>query len=66
MKPVLRLPGMKRLKLAYDEPLKSLAFSFNLRCYILDLKLTPYRVLATGSDTGRAWQISPATYSNAL
>ena len=33
MKPVLNLPGTKRLKLRYDEPLSNFAFDFNLRRY---------------------------------
>jgi len=34
MKPVLKAPGTKRLKLECDEPLSNLAFDFNLRRYI--------------------------------
>jgi len=34
MKPALRPPGMKRLKLKCDKPLSSFAFTFNLRRYI--------------------------------
>jgi len=33
MKPVLKAPGTMLLKLRYDEPLSSFAFSFNLRRY---------------------------------
>ena len=33
MKSVLKLPGAKRLKLEYDEPLSNLAFKSNLRRY---------------------------------
>jgi hypothetical protein len=33
MKPTLKAPRAKRLKLKYDEPLSDFAFNFNLRCY---------------------------------
>jgi hypothetical protein len=33
MKPTLKAPGTKHLKLKYDEPLLKLAFKFNLRHY---------------------------------
>ena len=35
IKPTLKPPGTKRLKLNYDEPLSTPAFKFNLRCYKL-------------------------------
>ena len=34
MKPTLKAPGAKRLKLKYDEPLPNVAFNINLRHYI--------------------------------
>jgi hypothetical protein len=34
MKPKLKAPGTKRLKLKYDNLLSSIAFKFNLRHYI--------------------------------
>ena len=34
IKPALKPPGTKRLKLKCDRPLSSFAFTFNLRCYI--------------------------------
>jgi hypothetical protein len=34
VKPKLKAPGTKRLKLKYDEPLSNFAFKFNLRRYI--------------------------------
>ena len=34
IKPNLKAPGSKRLKLKYDEPLSNFAFNFNLRRYI--------------------------------
>jgi len=33
IKPTLKAPGTKRLKLKYDEPLSNFAFNFNLRHY---------------------------------
>jgi len=33
IKPTLTAPGIKRLKLRYDEPLSKIAFKFNLRRY---------------------------------
>jgi len=33
MKPVLKAPGTKRLKLTYDQLLSNYAFNFNLRHY---------------------------------
>jgi hypothetical protein len=35
LKPVLKAPGVKRLKLNYDEVVTSSAFKFNLRRYIM-------------------------------
>ena len=34
MKPMLKSPGIKRLRLSYDEPPSNFAFKFNLRRYI--------------------------------
>ena len=34
IKPMLKAPGTKRLKLKYDEPLSNAAFNVNLRRYI--------------------------------
>ena len=36
MKPTLKAPGTKRLKLKYDNLLSSFAFKFNLRRYTKD------------------------------
>ena len=33
VKPALKAPGIKRLKLEFDEPLSNFAFKFNLRCF---------------------------------
>ena len=35
MKPKLKAPGTKRLKLEYDGPLSNVAFKFNMRRYTL-------------------------------
>ena len=48
MKPKLKAPGTKRLKLNYDAPLSSFAVKFNLRRYIVlqdAAKVGVYRVL---------------------
>jgi hypothetical protein len=39
IKPTLKAPGSKRLKLKYDKPHSSFAFKFNLRRYTLGLAL---------------------------
>jgi hypothetical protein len=36
MKPMLKAPGTKRLKLKYDQPLSSFAFNFNFRRYTME------------------------------
>jgi len=50
MKPLLKAPGTKRLKLEYDELLSSFAFKFNVRRYTLE-STTTYSV-ATRSTAG--------------
>jgi hypothetical protein len=35
IKPTLKAPGAKHLKLKHDEPLTTLAFNFNLRRYTM-------------------------------
>jgi hypothetical protein len=35
IKPSLKAPGIKRLKLKYDKPLSNFAFKFNLRRYTM-------------------------------
>jgi hypothetical protein len=37
IKPELKPPGTKRLKLQYDEPLSNFAFNFNLHRYTKEL-----------------------------
>jgi len=46
MKSVLKAPGIKLLKVKYDEPLSNFAFNFNLRHYTLDF----YNIAATPED----------------
>jgi len=41
IKPKLKLPGTKRLKLKYDVPLSNFAFKFNLRRFTLVEKVSP-------------------------
>jgi hypothetical protein len=36
IKPTLKAPGTKRLRLKYEEPLSKVAFSFNLRRFNLE------------------------------
>jgi hypothetical protein len=36
MKPTLKAPGIKRLKLEYDELLSSFGFKFNMRRYTME------------------------------
>ena len=43
IKPTLKAPGSKRLKLKYDELLSSFAFNFNLRRYTSCLPFHPPR-----------------------
>jgi len=38
IKPTLKSPGTKRLKLEFDKLLSSFDFSFNLRRYIMELR----------------------------
>ena len=49
IKPTLKAPGTKRLKLKCDEPLSNFAFNFNLRRYNL----------VTADDFGRGLHSSP-------
>jgi len=46
LKPILKAPGTKRLKLKYDQLLSNLAFNFNLRRYIKGLELSVDEALA--------------------
>jgi hypothetical protein len=47
IKPTLKAPGTKRLKVRYEEPLSKFALKFNLRLYI---------VAASGTARGTACQ----------
>jgi hypothetical protein len=60
IKPRLKPPGTKRLKLKCDTLLSTSAFKFNLRCYIMAYGVLIYNYL------GRAGRIPLATSSNAL
>ena len=42
MKPTMKAPGSKRLKLRYDGPLSTFAFNFNLRRYIESMPYPRY------------------------
>ena len=44
IKPTLKAPGIKLLKLKYDKPLSNFAFKFNLRRYILEALLDNSKV----------------------
>ena len=48
IKPTLKAPGTKRLKLKYDELLSNVAVKFDLRCYTVDQMGA---VMAVGSVT---------------
>jgi hypothetical protein len=50
MKPLLKAPGTKRLKLKSDEPVSSSGFNFNLRHYTLGRE---------GPDPGREGPAGP-------
>ena len=50
MKPMLKAPGIKRLKLNYDKLLSSFAFNFNLRPYnVASSKSAAAALLAAGA-----------------
>jgi hypothetical protein len=54
MKPKLKPPGTKRLKLKHENPLSSFAFNFNLRRYRADCGGAH-----SGAHRGRAVQVDP-------
>jgi hypothetical protein len=66
MKPMVKAPGTKRLKVEYEPP-SNFAFKFNLRRYILASDLTRGLVCrytfagaaALTDISGRAWPIVP-------
>jgi hypothetical protein len=41
LKPALKPPGIKRLKIKYCDPLENFAFKFNLRRYIMEGMMAP-------------------------
>jgi hypothetical protein len=49
MKPKLKAPGTKRLKLNYDAPLSNFAFNFNFRLYTALAAAMPVPTAATTS-----------------
>ena len=59
IKPTLKAPGIKHLKLNSDEPLSKFAFEFNLRRFntvfssvpVVDAAGTPYADTQAGVDT---------------
>jgi hypothetical protein len=53
MKPTLKAPGTKRLKLKHDEPLSNVAFNFNLRRYSVGVRAVP-GVVRPGGGRGVA------------
>ena len=53
IKPMLKPPGTKRLKLNCDEPLSSFAFTFNVR---------PYTKVAPGGRLGATLVIAPSVF----
>ena len=61
-KPVLKAPGIKLLKLEYDEPLSKFAFKFNLRRYTeADLEVVVKLI-----DSERNGSISKAEFASGL
>ena len=56
IKPTLRAPGAKRLKLKYDETLSNFAFNFNLRRYNWD-------AMRVAVDAGEVPSPPPLSYS---
>jgi hypothetical protein len=52
VKPTLKAPGPKHLKLQYDRLLSSFAFSFKLRRYTLALPSSPRGAYGTPSLSG--------------
>jgi len=70
VKPTLKAPGTKRLKLKYDEPPSNFAFKFNLHRYITALSEQRQRFQAAlrrqHARGGRDWQILTATSSTRI
>jgi hypothetical protein len=57
MKPTLKPPGTKRLKLKDDELVSNFALKFKLRRYIVGIAWSPFD--GTLMTTGRAVQVDP-------
>jgi hypothetical protein len=76
MKPKLKPPGSKRLKLKCDAPLSNVAFKFNLRCYtkadvsenggLITVATTCHQTTSgyNSLSNGREEYITPATSSS--
>jgi hypothetical protein len=64
MKPELKAPGTKRLKLSYDEPPSNCAFNFNVRRYSVEqseaLRANLEERLAHAADK-REYMLDPAS-----
>ena len=52
IKPTLKAPGTKRLKLKYDEPLSKIAFEFNLRRCSKDRGFVGVEVMISALPSG--------------
>ena len=72
IKPTLKAPGTKRLKLHTDEPLSNLAFKCNLRRYIVGddgtvmLTLSDGSVLAASAGGAVAYAPAAGAYTRPL
>jgi hypothetical protein len=59
IKPTLKAPGSKRLKLRYDEPLSKFAFNFNLRRYSAETALEYLMKSPPKLQQGKAVHVDP-------
>jgi len=60
MKPTVKAPGIRRMKLRYDGPLSNFALKFSLRRYNSPCRRRQYcRLLLLPSPLGRAVQVDP-------
>jgi hypothetical protein len=53
MKPTLKPPGIKRLKLMLGHPLSNFAFEFNLRCYTMARTYMSVEEVVAVAEAGR-------------
>jgi hypothetical protein len=63
IKPKLKAPGTKRLKLTYDQLLSSFAFKFNLRRYNKVFEVPELRVLGQDLEVGQTLNPNPVPYT---